>query len=135
MAYALGTPVGSGCGCSTGTAAADILKSLDIPGLMLHDARSSDLYIDQGATQESVICYMSGVVSPEVSCIKKDGTLQFGSEAKLCFKKDDLERIVTAQSFDEAINLHSHHTFANRLLFDLSAISTGQDHLFDLGTV
>lgn len=98
MAYALGTPVGSGCGCSTGTTAADILKSLDIPGLMLHDARSSDLYIDQGATQESVICYMSGMVSPEVSCIKKDGTLQFGSEAKLCFKKDDLVRIL---NFDD----------------------------------
>ncbi len=99
--YALGMG-GSDCGCGTGVSGGAQGNAADmvVNGLMGHGAMNSDLIIDQGTTQETLMCFTSGAISSEIKCVRNDGVVQFAKNEKPCFKYGDLVRLV---GFDNCV--------------------------------
>lgn len=98
MSYALGMNQNGGCACGTPmgqmTTSKDGSSQAMYPGLHVVESFNSDIVVDQGTTQEMLMCFVQGNVSEEIQCVKKDGTLQFAGNAKLCFKAGDRVRVV-----------------------------------------
>jgi hypothetical protein len=99
--YALGMS-GTGCGCGTSVSggAQGNAPDMVVNGLMGQGAMDTDLIIDQGTTQEMLMCFTSGMIGEEIKCVKSDGTLIFAKDKRPCYKAGDLVRMV---GFDNCV--------------------------------